>query len=196
MKTILLIATLLLAPIAWADSSPIDCAVPKKPAVKRKPSAKPVPLRIKPLVSEDLCPAAPVVQAKPEPEPTAVVVEEPPASPIDMGPTFAGIAGSNPAEVAAPVEHITYVPTLVPGGILPVPVYITERVTETVYVDHPAVAPSNDAPAVPAVPLPPSFDAPSAGVPVSPVPEPSTYALMLGGLALLGFVARRKGGAA
>ncbi|MDB5817312.1 MAG: hypothetical protein JWQ11_952, partial [Rhizobacter sp.] len=29
---------------------------------------------------------------------------------------------------------------------------------------------------------------------VSPVPEPETYALMLGGLLAVGFVARRKGG--
>ena len=184
MKTII-IAALLVTPLAWADSSPIDCAAPK-PAVQQKRKAKPVPLRIKPIVSEELCPT-PLPAVKPEPAgPTVVAAEEPPASTIDQGPTFPGLVAASPEEAAAPTQHITYVHDLVPGGILPVPVYLTTHEVQTIYVDRFMPADTTA--------LPPSFDvpAPAAGV-ISPVQEPETWAMMLGGLALLGFVARRKG---
>jgi len=83
------------------------------------------------------------------------------------------------------------VPTLRTAGFLPPPIVLApvkERTVERPFTGPPVPVHQPIYPGGSVRPIAP----PPGGSPVAPVPEPETYAMMLAGLGLLGFAARRK----
>ena len=121
--------------------------------------------------------------------PRPAVAQVPPPAPVTPPNWSEHVGDSDLGLLDAPI--VEDVPNLRTAGFLPPPIVqapVEERTVERGFTAPPVPASEPIYPGSGVRPPP----LPQPGSPVAPVPEPETYAMMLAGLGLMGFAARRK----